>query len=99
MLLDKYWAGTPRITRDLNPGNPSPPCETDEINKYSFTFLPSTGFGGFVYYNSERTLIASYPIGSGDPPPIATPEPSDLLLLGTVIVGLGFVRKFTSSGK
>jgi hypothetical protein len=48
-------------------------------------------------FSDESLTSAEAP--QSDPPPTATPEPSDLLLFGTGIIGLGFVRKFTSLRK
>jgi PEP-CTERM motif len=68
-----------------------PSCPTNETNKFSFTF---TNFPTIGFLLTDRTLIGTYPVGTGDPQPAAaTPEPSVLVLFGSGLIGLIFLRK------
>ena len=72
------------IDDNFTPGNP-PDSSFTWVGSDSEPLVPVGKF------NSEMP--------GTDPPPTATPEPSDLLLFGTGVIGLGFVRKFTSLRK
>jgi hypothetical protein len=70
------------------------------IEKRCWPNCPMQDTDGQVALTFDTSLPSGYDqyIGGsviGDPPPTATPEPSDLLLFGTGVIGLGFVRKFT----
>jgi len=68
-------------------------CDTDEINTFSMTFTPVVT-PLVTFWNSDRTLLSST-----DSDPVATPEPSSLLLFGSGILALGFAKKFIALAK